>query len=170
MNNLKSKQHGSVILFLIVVMAIGGFLINDYIQRLEHKRMIARIETVHTQTSLYMNALENRRKAFCNANGVIDYADLNPVFITQPWDSIFGGVAEFEIENSPASVVFRVTVTFPNADIAELVASRNVENIDVNHNPGEVSIEFTRVQSLRASQFRNNYNRANILSSFPSAC
>lgn len=141
-------------------------------QEAEVKRYNNRINNLHVQSDKYMVALKYYKKVNCNAVGGYNESDLYPSFVGVRWEDYFGSSSVFSIVTSSSSGLtqYIVSTTFPTIDIANIVGSRRVKNIVVEQSTGSPVVKFTRTEELNADQYRNSFNKANILTSSPSSC
>jgi len=169
-NNISRNQQGMSLVLLLIVMASISTLIFWQMQDAANQNYYKRISTFHVQSEKYMQALKHYKKVYCNAGGAYTQTDLYPSFVGVQWEDHFGSSSVFSIESGSGITQYIVSTTFPTLEVANRISARRVKNILVEQASGSKVVKFTRTEELKATQYRNSYNRTNILTKDPSSC
>ena len=164
------KQKGFNLLVAAVGLAIISLFVAielDSFQVRENKRQI---KDFHQRTYLYIKALKFYRKVNCTAVGAVDVNDLYPAYAGEPWDRLFGSIAEFQISITNRVITYSVTVTFTDQHTAGKVKRRFINNMLIEDGANDREVIFSHAEQLNSATSRNSYNRSRILSSNPSGC
>jgi len=168
-NSLKKQKGTTLAILLVFIGAISTYLFWE-MQEAETRKHNKRILNLHTQSDKYIVALKLYKKAYCNAGGVLAQSDLFPNFVGAEWEDMFGSSSVFSIESGSGITQYIVSTTFPTLEVANRISARRVKNILVEQASGSKVVKFTRTEELKATQYRNSYNRTNILTKDPSSC